>query len=558
MLRNSNGEWINEVDDIKNLACEYFKTLFDQEDHMRTPLQTECTFPLAEKNALNCLVNPIIEEEIRAAMFSMKGTKAPDSDGFPASFYQQYWAVVGENVKQVVLDAFKDRTESFKPSRGMRQCNPISPYVFMLCMEKLSHIIQDAIEDDRWKPLHVGRRGPPISHLLFADDVILFGEASLNQAHCMMECINLFCQASGQKVNPQKTQIYFSSNTDVSTRNSIAGFMNFNVSSNLGRYLGMPLMNDKNSKGNSSDILAKVSNRLAGWKRNCLSMAGRVTLAKAVISSIPYYAMQSSRIPKKVCEEIEKKQRNNFIWGHHDEAAGGLGIKRLAAMNDAFLMKLGWKLKVEPTNLCCQVLRGKYGRGWEWMRESQAHNYDSEMWRNIIGCGRVFRTNKPRVLGMGAQLIFGAYIIDYCDEMGQWNFSKMEEFLGDDDMRWLHSSLPPSNLNGADKICWGAKGKGNFSNKMAYDSIVHRVVAEDRWKKLWRIRAPKRVKIFVWKAMHNRLMTRSCCSKWGGSSPYCHRCIYVIEDQIHVLRDCRYAMNLWRNIVGSNSILPFL
>lgn len=101
-------------------------------------------------------------------------------------------------------------------------------------------------------------------------------------------------------------------------------------------------------------------------KANCLSMAGRVTLAKSVISAIPFYAMQSTRIPTCVCNETEKLQRN-FIWGHDENSRkvhtigwdtickskdqGGLGIRRLHNMNDAFLMKIGWKLRSEPNNI---------------------------------------------------------------------------------------------------------------------------------------------------------------------------------------------------------------
>ena len=94
-----------------------------------------------------------------------------------------------------------DKTESFYPTRGIRQGDPLSPYVFVICMERLSHIIADQVEADYWKPMRAGRYGPPISHLLFADDLLLFAEVSIEQAHCVLHCLDLFCQASGQKIN---------------------------------------------------------------------------------------------------------------------------------------------------------------------------------------------------------------------------------------------------------------------------------------------------------------------------------------------------------------------
>lgn len=88
----------------------------------------------------------------------------------------------------------------------------------------------------------------------------------------------------------------------------------FRCTDDLGNYLGMPLIHGRLTRRDFQKLIDKVKSKLAGWKTNCLSMAGRVTLAKSVISSIPFYAMQSTRIPMSICSEIEMLQRN-FIWG---------------------------------------------------------------------------------------------------------------------------------------------------------------------------------------------------------------------------------------------------
>ena len=74
-----------------------------------------------------------------------------------------------------------NRTGEFCPARGVRQGDPLSPYVFILCMDKLSHIISDTVEKKLWNPMRVGTNGPAISHLMFADDLLLLGEASMDQ-----------------------------------------------------------------------------------------------------------------------------------------------------------------------------------------------------------------------------------------------------------------------------------------------------------------------------------------------------------------------------------------
>lgn len=94
-----------------------------------------------------------------------------------------------------------DKAEIFQPSRGVRQGDPLSPYLFVLCMEKLAHLIQAASKDGRWKPIRLTKTGPPISHLFFADDIILFAEASMDQVAMINRCLKTFCESSGLKIN---------------------------------------------------------------------------------------------------------------------------------------------------------------------------------------------------------------------------------------------------------------------------------------------------------------------------------------------------------------------
>lgn len=98
------------------------------------------------------------------------------------------------------------KTEKLKPSRRLRQGDPLSLYLFVMCMEKLALFIQSKVDCGAWKPIHVSKGRPALSHLLFADDVLLFCEASVQQVQVVMRALDEFCQASCLKVNVAKSK----------------------------------------------------------------------------------------------------------------------------------------------------------------------------------------------------------------------------------------------------------------------------------------------------------------------------------------------------------------
>ncbi|XP_061371831.1 uncharacterized protein LOC133314370 [Gastrolobium bilobum] len=266
-------------------------------------------------------------------------------------------------------------TRSFKPKHGLMQGDPISPYLFVMCVERLAHLIQAAIQVKAWKPIILSKKGPPVFHLLFADDIFLFAEASMEQAHLINQVLKTFYGASGQKVSEEKLKVHFSSNVGFAKARQISGCMGFGITMDLGRYLGMPLLHKRASKSIYAHILQKMKDKLNSWNQNALSFAGRITLAKSILGVLPTYNMQTSSLTISICNEIDRTTRD-FIWGSSaakrkvhlvgwdkvcsSKVSGGLGIRTSRLANTSSVMKIGHRILVEKNALWCKVLRAKY------------------------------------------------------------------------------------------------------------------------------------------------------------------------------------------------------
>ena len=118
---------------------------------------------------------------------------------------------------------------------GMKQGDSLSPYLFVLCMEKLSHMINEAIGVGRWKPIRASRTGPKLSHLMFVDDLILFSEASVEQAKVIAHVMQKFCNMSGQKVNVAKSSLFCSKNISRRIVKKISAQTGMRITHDLGR-----------------------------------------------------------------------------------------------------------------------------------------------------------------------------------------------------------------------------------------------------------------------------------------------------------------------------------
>lgn len=171
----------------------------------------------------------------------------------------------------------------FKSMKGLRQGDLVSPYLFMMCMDKLFHLILGVMDNKHWVGIKVGWEDPFISHLMFTTDLLLFSHATESQIANMMEVLDDLCAASSQLTSKEKTRITFSSNTPVGIRRNIATLYGFREIEDLGLYLGVPLSGKSPRINNYQFLIDKVCAKLSHLRCNQLSFDGRVTLSKLVI-----------------------------------------------------------------------------------------------------------------------------------------------------------------------------------------------------------------------------------------------------------------------------------
>lgn len=161
----------------------------------------------------------------------------------------------------------------------------------MLCIERLSQLIHVATSQGFWKPITLARGGPKLSHLMFADDLVLFSEATMDQVRVVKMCLDLFCNSSGQKVSNDKTQVFFSKNVHWRVRTQLSEALGFQRTEDLRKYLGVPLIHKRVSRHTFRYVIDKASQRLSTWKARNISMAGRTTLVRSVLQALPNYVM---------------------------------------------------------------------------------------------------------------------------------------------------------------------------------------------------------------------------------------------------------------------------
>jgi hypothetical protein len=244
-------------------------------------------------------------------------------------------------------------------------------------MERLGALISKHVADGSWSPMQITKDGTRISHLFFADDVLLFAKANESQARIVNEVLERFCAMSGLKISLEKSKFCTSAGVSRRRREDIAVVTQIHATDKFEKYLGFKMFYGKVRKQDFSNVYDRVSAKLASWKSRLLNKAGRLILANSVLSPLPSYHMQINWLPQGMCDDLDRTVRR-FIWkgtgdtGMHlvgwekitqPRRFGGLGVRIARLQNVSLLGKLIWEVSNSPGKLWVKLFTDKYTKG---------------------------------------------------------------------------------------------------------------------------------------------------------------------------------------------------
>ncbi|KAL4279693.1 hypothetical protein GQ457_03G016790 [Hibiscus cannabinus] len=400
-------------------------------------------------------------------------------------------------------------SSEFFPSRGLRQGDPLSPFLFLLCTQALSA-------------------------LLNAD----CSKGGLDDAMRLKTILQKYERASGQRVNFEKSAIYFSPSMASVNRTAISNILGVREVSDLGFYLGVPLSVGHNKTNALGYVRDNVNARIASWNKHLLSFGGREVFIKSVVQALPQYVMSCYLLPRNLINDMTQSIRR-YWWSGCDNRRGWhfLNWNSENKFGDLFLAST-------------RVFRARYFPSGN-IFDASCPMRSSFSWKGIFKALQVLRPGFLWRPGLNSRLRV---------HIDSWGGQSPIQFFGDYDddddeipLRCRSFMIPHRPLWDESKV----RAYFTFDDAEAIlrtrildnneDILISPINRPQKfWKFLASLAIPPKVRIFVWRAAHNALPTGDCLRQAQLSNGFCPFCPNVVESVLHALRDCPHAKDTLR------------
>ncbi|PKU63238.1 Putative ribonuclease H protein [Dendrobium catenatum] len=497
--------------------------------------------------------------------------------GFPNSFVNLIKACTSDvNYSVLVNGAIEG---FFSSTSGLRQGCPLSPYLFCLVMDAFSALL----DNGEFKGINVDDFS--LSHLLYADDVLVFGEATVENCLCLKKIISTFSNATGLHVNLSKSSIMFPK--FVKNHAELCNILSIHNISEVITYLGIPLSFNRLKVADFLPLTDSISVKLSGWKASLLSFAGRLQFLKyTILNSIAYWILGAiipktvSKFFKKVCSKFlffgdcnAGKKLHLVSWDNvtRPKEFGGLGLPSLASLQFAFNCSIITRMYNLQSPLS-QWLTSRYISPW-----SPIHSFATKFWRDVCLTAGMVKYKFSFKITRNAPISF------------RWDHwlcnSRVEEFLATQDLNYQFPTFYSNSLvrdfilgdNLALLSCFSPLMKSNILNVGIEEGYIclwwdnnkdckhynfvlefyksHPTVS---WHKfIWGPKFGLRYSCFSWLALVGGIKTAEVLNKRNILVPLsCSLYFSQLESVAHLFFECPYSFNIIRTLIrGSNCFL---
>ncbi|XP_040372969.1 uncharacterized protein LOC121052306 [Rosa chinensis] len=346
------------------------------------------------------------------------------------------------------------------PSRGLRQGDPLSPYLFLLGAEGFLALLQKSLVAGTLPGIAVCPNAPPINHLLFADDSMLYARASLEACSVIQEVLETYRRAYGQVVNFAKSSVVFSKNVPVDIQDDISGVLRVEVVESHAKYLGLPTY--------------------VGCKKTATFQYIKERLSKSLLHGTCARFWWGSTLDKR---KIHWKNWNALCNPKED---GGLGFRSLSNFNSAMLAKQAWRIVNHPSTLVARIYKARYFPDTSFW-EVTSHASPSYSWRSIfstrdmlkdscywqVGNGEnidiysdlwVVALPLGRPIPSGLATVEVSKVHELLSGTGGWNIPLLQEIFTGEEATAV-ATIPLSRRAVIDRLCWKLSKDGKFSER---------------------------------------------------------------------------------------------